>query len=262
MTISGRIRDILKILEFPGAEQSLFALMARKALGTLEKNWSTWDTPEALSEQQRWARVQLAQSGHTRLLSDRFDPEALHPLLVARVQGVQRHAEDDLRRTDIEPAKLLWHHWHFTLAQALGGPQPDPHLLHDLWQKGTSLQENKEAAPFHRLTPDTLLDAFVYDDLVALHAACSSAKTLNNPDMMQRVRSAVRWHVENTQPDNTTNEPWALAAFAALDDTGTFAEQQLHDTVTHLKNAPPPLPGRIPVAVGLLADALFTLEAP
>ena len=64
--------------------------------------------------------------------------------------------------------------------------------------------------------------------------------------------------MENTQPDNTTNEPWGLAAFAALDETGTFAEQQLHDAVVQLRNGG--TEGGVPISVGLLADALLTLE--
>ncbi|MGN6368532.1 MAG: hypothetical protein ACTHN5_09750 [Phycisphaerae bacterium] len=107
------------------------------------------------------------------------------------------------------------------------------------------------------------MDRFVYDELTALHAAYNSAKIIGGPDapaMMDQVRHAIRWHVENTQPDNTTNEPWALAAFAALDDTHTFAEQQLHDTLTWLQNAPPLPNGKVPVAIGLLADAVMTLE--
>ena len=83
-----------------------------------------------------------------------------------------------------------------------------------------------------------MLDRFVYDELVAIHAAYNSAKFLGGKEMMEQVHRAVRWHVDNTQPDNTTNEPWGLAAFSALDETGTFAEQQLHDAVAWSQNAP------------------------
>jgi len=78
--------------------------------------------------------------------------------------------------------------------------------------------------------------------------------------MRGRGGGAGRRDVENTQPDNATNEPWGLAAFAALDETGTFVEQQLHDAVTRLRNAPAPPDGKVPVAVGLLADAVMTME--
>src|SRR5262249_240782 len=105
-----------------------------------------------------------------------------------------------------------------------------------------------------------LLEGFVYDELCAIHAAYNSALAMGNSGMMEPVRRAVRWHVENTQPDNTTSEPWGLAAFAALDATGAFAPQQVHGGVMGLGNGVRLAEGRVPVAVGLLADAVMTME--
>ncbi len=128
-----------------------------------------------------------------------------------------------------------------------------------LWKLAFASQGEGES-PLHFLTPETPLDAFVYDELVALHAAYNSARLLGDPAKIDAVRRAVRWHVNNTQPDHTTQEPWGLAAFAALDETGTFAEQQFHDAAVGLRaNAEWPM-DRAPVTVGLLADAVMTLE--
>ena len=176
--------------------------------------------------------------------------------IVRKTEAARRQALPDLQRTDTTPSELLWGHWLLTLGESLGGPANERWLIDGLWERGT----RAKTETFHPLTSETLLDGFVYDELVTIHAAYNSAKLADDKAMLERVRRAVRWHVENTQPDNTTNEPWALAAFAALDETGTFAEQQLHDAIAWLQNSPPLPHGRLPVAVGLLADAAMTLQ--
>ncbi|MEY3022792.1 MAG: hypothetical protein RIS86_1990, partial [Planctomycetota bacterium] len=34
----------------------------------------------------------------------------------------------------------------------------------------------------------------------------------------RRLAEAIGWHLEHTQPDNSTNRPWALHAFLLADD--------------------------------------------
>jgi hypothetical protein len=93
----------------------------------------------------------------------------------------------------------------------------------------------------------------VYDELCAIHAAYNAARWSGDERMMEQVRRAVRWHVGNTQPDHATSEPWGLAAFAALDETGTFAEQQLHDAEVQLGR------GDSAIIRALLLDAEWTM---
>jgi hypothetical protein len=101
------------------------------------------------------------------------------------------------------------------------------------------------------------LEVAVYMEFRALHAAYNAVALAPNPRMMKRLKEVVDWHVDNTQPDNSTQEPWALAAFAALDPTGTFAEQQLHDARTRIEVVGV---DRSLVALALLADAVVTAE--
>jgi len=113
----------------------------------------------------------------------------------------------------------------------------------------------------HPLDAETCLDAFVFDELCALHAGFLAALAAPEPagptyplgSRLQRMRRVALYHVANTQPDNTTNQPWGLAAFAYWPETRDFAVQQLHDTRTWLAAHPGPAPGLI---AGLLADVL------
>jgi hypothetical protein len=140
---------------------------------------------------------------------------------------------------------------------------PVPELLiKGMWRRAWAGQARGEAGRggghLHPLTPETGLEGFVYDEFCAVHAAYGAIVFLRETEWIERVEAVVKWHVANTQPDNTTTEPWGLAAFASLDDTGTFAAQQVHDATTRLTNTPPA--GRTPVTLALLADALLTQE--
>jgi hypothetical protein len=148
---------------------------------------------------------------------------------------------------ELPPNELLWEHWH-----RVGQHEKDTELLDLLWNRAFALQS--PAGHLHPLTPDTLLDAFVYDELTALHAAYRSAVALRDKTKLNQCRRIVEYHVANTQPDHTTAEPWALAAFAALDDTHTFAEQQLHDATTAATAH------ENPIILALLADAVLAMR--
>ncbi len=112
------------------------------------------------------------------------------------------------------------------------------------------LADPGEGGSLHPQDPDESLDAWTYRELCGLHALYRLAIHAP-PDRatawMARVAEITRFHVDNTQPDNTTNQPWAWAAFAARPETRSFAVQQLHDASAH---------GVSLVAAMLLADAL------
>jgi hypothetical protein len=96
------------------------------------------------------------------------------------------------------------------------------------------------------------LDAWTYRELTGLHALANLAIARRSQPWARRVHEIARYHLDNTQPDNTTTEPWALAAFLWSPDTRSFAEQQLHDAQTQ---------GVGVVGALLLADAAHTLAA-
>lgn len=89
-------------------------------------------------------------------------------------------------------------------------------------------------APLLTLGPDDLIDAWTYRELVGLHGLHLCAVLENDASLASRAASAAEYHLGHTQPDYTTYQPWALAAFAHRPATAVFAEQQLHDVATHL----------------------------
>ena len=133
--------------------------------------------------------------------------------------------------------------------------------LDELWEKALQQQTTPGIGHLHPLDAETCLDAFVFDELAALHAGfivALTSPTDRRPARLEQMHTLARYHVENTQPDNTTNQPWGLPAFAYWPDTFPFALQQWHDTQTWLATHPGPLSGLI---AGLLADALAYLNA-
>lgn len=113
--------------------------------------------------------------------------------------------------------------------------------------------------PLHPQGIDDAPDFWTYQELTALHAWDALAEWFDDDRARVRVAAAARWHVGHTQPDYTTYQPWALAAFGRRAETRGFAEQQLHDVETHLNLAG----GAGSVVAGLLlADAWALLEAP
>lgn len=99
------------------------------------------------------------------------------------------------------------------------------------------------------------LDLWTYRELAGLHALADLALLRRNTAWAKRVQEITDHHLRLTQPDNSTAEPWAFAAFAWSPRARTFADQQLHDATMHGSG------GRVGlVAALLLADACATLR--
>lgn len=147
-------------------------------------------------------------------------------------------------------------------------PELDSPEVHErLWHKAYNMRHgvgvvefdpSRSEGPIH---PQTLEDApedWTYRDLAALHALFHVA--LLRPEQgawLRRVQSAVLYHLDHTQPDYTTYQPWGLGAFAWFPETMPFADQQIHDVTAHLSiqgAAGALLPGL------LLADAFSQLK--
>lgn len=96
-------------------------------------------------------------------------------------------------------------------------------------------------------------DAWTYRELVGLHALANLALGRRNLNWAKRVEQIAMYHLQNTQPDHTTNQPWAVFAFLWSPQTASFAEQQLLDTTAHAGGTVGPVAGM------LLADAADAL---
>ena len=110
-------------------------------------------------------------------------------------------------------------------------------------------------APLHRREDGEALDAWTYRELCGLHALAHLALQRRSTTWARRLEQVARYHLEHTQPDYTTTQPWGVFAFLWPDQTETFADQQIHDATMHGGSCPGP------VASLLLADAVHALEA-
>lgn len=75
------------------------------------------------------------------------------------------------------------------------------------------------------LAPDAFLAIEVWAEceLSAVHALFRLVRQRIESDgtrLYGRLQEAISWHLEHTQPDNSTNRPWALHAFLLADDGG------------------------------------------
>jgi hypothetical protein len=119
------------------------------------------------------------------------------------------------------------------------------------------------------LAPDGYLAIEVWTEceLSALHALHRLIRTRHPAlpsDAAARLDAAVRWHLEHTQPDNSTNRPWALHVFlraslgqriAAVEPGAArfYAETLLHNmTATEARDEA--------LALWILADAARELR--
>jgi hypothetical protein len=120
-----------------------------------------------------------------------------------------------------------------------------------------ALAEPGEAGSLRRQGTDEPFDEWTYRELLGLHALDALARVTGRADWRQRVAEVADYHQGHTQPDYTTYQPWALAAFASRYETLMFAEQQLHDVTVHLQTG-----GEAAALVPalLLADAATSLR--
>lgn len=120
----------------------------------------------------------------------------------------------------------------------------------------------------HPYSPEESLDTWTYRELVGVHALANLALLRRNAEWSTRVEQIAMYHLDNTQPDNTTNQPWGVFAFLWSPKTRSFAEQQIHDATTQAAGGQATggqgnttETGIQPIAAMLLADAARALEA-
>jgi|GEM_PF-1116593 len=184
----------------------------------------------------------------------------VYACLALHIMGwAARRVGDPAARTNLQQATRLM------LGRAAGASACDPRLA--LWHRLLAAESgidhaSAEFAPSDSPSPlvtlglNDLIDAWTYHELTGLHAMHLFAHLTGDSFLRSRTDSAALYHLGHTQPDYTTYQPWALAAFASNPQTAVFAEQQLHDVATHLSIEGP---GGAVVPALLLADAAATL---
>lgn len=103
----------------------------------------------------------------------------------------------------------------------------------------------------------TTIEVWTETELAALHALSHhlAADHHENQELPARLNRAVAWHIENTQPDNATNHPWAVQTFL---DAGTPEAQHFAETLINncrVQNARPD-----PFSAWILIDAATALN--
>jgi hypothetical protein len=133
---------------------------------------------------------------------------------------------------------------------------------------GVIVRRRGRRGALHPMIDGESLDAWTYRELCALHALANVALARWDQVWTRRVAEIAAYHLENTQPDHTTTQPWALFAFVWTPNTRSLGEQQINDLQVQSAagpGAPGPAPDSGGVMAGLLladaADALLNLGA-
>jgi hypothetical protein len=121
-------------------------------------------------------------------------------------------------------------------------------LASDLFGKITKAQAATGA--FLTTTPSDNPEIHWFHELVLLPATATYAVMTENRPLSIAVAKNAQFHVEQTQPDHATNQPWALFPFIWNSSTRTLADAALHSANTV----------RSPLTSILLADALYCLR--
>ncbi len=156
---------------------------------------------------------------------------------IADAVGPARSVEDyaDAPPPHDEVDLVLWRSLCLLEQAALLSRDVDVELVDSVVH--AALSDAGPAGSLHRYDSDESPDAWTYRELTGLHALANLAVRRRNPAWARRVQEVASYHLENTQPDYTTYEPWAVFAFAWSPQTAMFADQQLHDVQTHLASA-------------------------
>ncbi len=182
----------------------------------------------------------------------RFSYRPLSRYLHHRATGQLAVSPRDSSSTPANVAMALWDQWQRAAAGAF-----DERAIDAVVMAGGDCLKPQAA--------DEAPDHWTYCELVGLHALQAIIELYSNDDEQtvpprwrQRVIEITDYHQQHTQPDYTTVQPWALAAFLSNPQTTWFAEQQLHDVQTHLQIEGGP--GAVVPAL-LLADAYASISA-
>jgi hypothetical protein len=186
--------------------------------------------------------VELDRSGHWRRVYE--------PLVIYHRLRLAKSADPELRRAAGELDGSLWSSLVRGVAGEMFGEQA---WIEEARGAFGSLVEHQQASgeflpPDAHANPETRW----YEELTLLHAAADYC--LIEPS--QRLRAAVRqsavFHLNETQPDHATAEPWGLLAFVQY--APALADQVLHAVSMQY-------PGGVTgPALLLLADALYGLR--
>ncbi|MEC9373862.1 MAG: hypothetical protein VYC34_08460 [Planctomycetota bacterium] len=113
--------------------------------------------------------------------------------------------------------------------------------------------------PLRTLAPGQAIEVWTERELCGLHALLWLAHQREQARWRAIAEQVGLWHIQNTQPDNATNRPWAIHLFIALAEHDGGAESRLYaETLLHncrVANGRPD-----PLSAQILLDAADALE--
>ena len=119
---------------------------------------------------------------------------------------------------------------------------------------GKLIKTQQARGTFLEASPSDSPEAHWYHELVILHAAASYAVQAEDRTLAAAVARNATFHLNETQPDHATAQPWALFAFAWNPATRALADQILHAAQVNQPD------GTHGISLMLLADALYCIE--
>jgi len=108
----------------------------------------------------------------------------------------------------IEPDVALW------ASLAMNLPVPDAVIENHRAHERRSSYDSGSLFPQRDSSGPIAIEVWSEVELSSLHALGWLAG--KDASLRSTVRQAAEWHIENLQPDNATNHPWAVHVFAAI----------------------------------------------
>lgn len=124
--------------------------------------------------------------------------------------------------------------------------------------------DDGEPAPLLAPREDLAIEVWTECELSVVHAAwrmvleAGDARAVES--LTRRVRSAIAWHLERTQPDNATTHPWAVHAVLELGSPWTEAADYAASMIHAVEAAGHASGIRDPLSSWILLDAAAGLE--
>jgi len=147
------------------------------------------------------------------------------------------------------------------LREARGGEsgELDVRLFQALWEPASEPGELLEPRGALQPEPREGLEIWTERELASLHALWWIAHQRGRDDLHARAMEAAGWHVDNIQPDNATNHPWAVHVFLELGVSGGETTSLMHaESLVHNSRVISGRPDRFSACV--LFDASRALD--
>ena len=116
------------------------------------------------------------------------------------------------------------------------------------------LDQQQPSGAFLRATSADNPEVHWYHELVILHAAADFAAWTGDPAMAAAVVRATLFHLDETETDHATGQPWGLPAFVRVAGAEPLADAALHAVSAHQPG------GASGLSLFLLADTLYGLR--